>query len=56
MSITVTFNIILTIKIQLSAIRQACKRKKATKISNKVKEMKVQSIRWKDRRRSRVIS
>ena len=51
MSLTIFFNIILTVKIQVSVIRTQCKRKRAARISNRVITKRAAKIRAKESKR-----
>ena len=44
LSLTVLLNILFTVKMQYEMMRQSCRRKRANRISNRVKSMRVASI------------
>ena len=56
MSLTILFNIVLTIKTQLSVIRTTCKRKRAARISNKLITKRAEKIREFERKRTLLLS
>ena len=44
LSLTVLLNIVFTVKMQYEMMKQSCRRKRANRISNRVKSMRVASI------------
>ncbi len=51
LGVTVLFNIVFTLKIQIDLMKKSCKRKKAVKRSNKVKQQRIVAIHAQNRSR-----